>query len=383
MIANTNNMKFQHFIKKYQTHLPLIEDITLSYPLSESLIEKYRDVFNWDLLLANEKIHWDFEFLAAQISYLRSKQNTNRIFHLPDDPNPAHLPCSEDLYFLFNPTTPDFYHFSRNSCVAWNTQLLERYKDRWYWEDLSFNEGIPFTESLISQFLHDWDWDALSSNTGIAFSLSLLEQFDSYWLKNALSMNPAFHSQFELLDRYQTELDWWYISSSSPLMHSPEIRTYFEKHVSFEGLLFNEHCKNLNLDQVYSFLTDKTIHNNKRVDFWFHFSRSGNLKDLLNRAPNLISDFASHLSFSELSGNMTLPFDDAFISQFETRWDWKRLSQKCSIHQAKGSEAREFKSLSMQSIECFSKYWDWEVLSQNWGIDWDMPVLSQIPGSHV
>jgi hypothetical protein len=38
-----------------------------------------------------------------------------------------------------------------------SAKMIERYEDRWYWEGLSWNEGLPWTTALIERYEDRWN----------------------------------------------------------------------------------------------------------------------------------------------------------------------------------------------------------------------------------
>src|SRR5690554_365683 len=58
---------------------------------------------------------------------------------------------------------------SQNESLPWSENLIERFKDKWYWGDnlirgLSKSEALPWSESFIEKFEDKWDWRSLSFN---------------------------------------------------------------------------------------------------------------------------------------------------------------------------------------------------------------------------
>ena len=79
---------------------------------------------------------------------------------------------------------------SRRACL--NEELLERFKDKWNWHELSVNEALPWSLALIEQFKDKWDWSVFC-DTAVAclpkLSLQDIDEVMSYHfpLKNKQS----------------------------------------------------------------------------------------------------------------------------------------------------------------------------------------------------
>jgi hypothetical protein len=45
--------------------------------------------------------------------------------------------------------------------------LIEKYKDKWDWKDLSTNKSLPWSIELIEKYNDKWDWWTLCSNKSL------------------------------------------------------------------------------------------------------------------------------------------------------------------------------------------------------------------------
>ena len=85
----------------------------------------------------------------------------------------------------------DWKLISENNEIIWNKSMLEKFKERIHWDVLSkkvVNEQI--TDELLEIFKDKWDWEELSANWHLEFSLEVIDKFADYWdWENLISHN--------------------------------------------------------------------------------------------------------------------------------------------------------------------------------------------------
>ncbi len=79
--------------------------------------------------------------------------------------------------------------------------LIERFADHWYSEDLSRNKYIPWPLELIERIEDGWDWAGLSKNEALPWSLDLIERYEDRWDWGSLFGNKALPWSLELIER--------------------------------------------------------------------------------------------------------------------------------------------------------------------------------------
>lgn len=123
--------------------------------LTEELIEKYIDRWNWSILSENEKLPWSVDFFNKYI--LRW----------------------------------DLHKLSGNNKFPFTEVIISTYEERWQWIvstpkpyyggylydlDLSSNEHLPWSESFIDKYAERWNWSNLFNNMSINWSIKLLNK---------------------------------------------------------------------------------------------------------------------------------------------------------------------------------------------------------------
>lgn len=118
------------------------KELSSDYSWSETLLEKYQDKVNWDAISENANICWTI----SMIQKFQKKINWNL--------------------------------FSKNITKESLTMaVLETFKDKWDWNELSDNYCITLTEEIIEKFADKWNWkriisryvDQFYDNRGIDF----------------------------------------------------------------------------------------------------------------------------------------------------------------------------------------------------------------------
>jgi hypothetical protein len=56
--------------------------------------------------------------------------------------------------------------------------LIQKFKDKWDWQDLSNNKSLPWSIGLIERFKDKWSWENLSRNESLPWSIELIERFE-------------------------------------------------------------------------------------------------------------------------------------------------------------------------------------------------------------
>ncbi len=92
---------------------------------------------------------------------------------------------------------------------AWNEALMEKYKAKIDWKEISDNSNMCWSISMLENFKNLLDWDALSgSSLKHLFTQLYLEKFAEYWNWSKLSENRSVEFTHKLLERFADNWDW-------------------------------------------------------------------------------------------------------------------------------------------------------------------------------
>ena len=74
--------------------------------------------------------------------------------------------------------------------VAWNEDMLERYRDKVDWEAVCNNSDVHWNVSMLEKFRHQIDWTALSNTRQVSLlTPEIVGQFKACWDWTVLSGN--------------------------------------------------------------------------------------------------------------------------------------------------------------------------------------------------
>ena len=206
----------------------------------------------------------------------------------------------------------DWEKLSRNPGVPWTRELIDAFVGRWDWEGLSENAAVPWSEELIEHFADRLDWGYLSCNEGIAFSPRLLERFAEQWAwELALDQNPAVGWDEALLAKYGDRVKWKMLSANSNVSISADfVRANRSK------LLLRMLGKNQSCGWTAELLDELA----GELD-WSLLSRNTGLP----WSRELVGKYLKRWNFSSLSCNQALPWSLDLVLEFEKHWDWEAL----------------------------------------------------------
>lgn len=123
--------------------------------------------------------------------------------------------------------------------LAWTEQLLERYKDRVDWKEVSSNRYVAWTVPMIEKFKNRIDWDELSmSNSEHLFTTDLLEKYKNRWNWRELSHNSSLPLTEELLEQFADYWDWGRIINNygAEKLFNAEFLEKFQDRIPASGL---------------------------------------------------------------------------------------------------------------------------------------------------
>lgn len=140
--------------------------ILSSICLTQNLILKYINNWDWNELSKNERISW-----------------------------------SIDLIDLFEDRL-SWYWLSENTKLLWSEEFISNHEGKWNWNNLSYNDAIPWSENLIKKYEDKLDWKILSNNKSVNISFKFIEEYKNKWNWHDLSMNPSLPSIVKFIEKF-------------------------------------------------------------------------------------------------------------------------------------------------------------------------------------
>lgn len=98
--------------------------------------------------------------------------------------------------------------------VLWTEVLIEKYFDKWDWEALSGNTGLPWSYKFIEKYSDKWKWKADSDHytTDIYSSTSGYHEENEKFSHPSLSTNSSIEWSIKMLKKWKRKIDFWYIA---------------------------------------------------------------------------------------------------------------------------------------------------------------------------
>lgn len=354
--------KFKAFLRRHPSFL--IHGLSRFYPLDIDLLEQYADEWIWCYLSNNPALPWspkiirkildrcDYESLPETpkqlwtpgfIDSLAKNGHGDKLQYIESIPW-----TSENFEQYIIRDDLDWWQKSQNQNTPWDTQLIQKFLNKWDWRELSDNFSLPWSISLIEQFSQNWDFSSLSTNPALPWSLALIERFSNFWDWKGLSENPGLPWSLDLIKQYEDRWCW-----GSPIVpcHA-ELHGVTDRIAAEMPDFFNSLSLSSNLGLLW---------NDPRPQWrerWF-FVRSGlSGNPALPWSSALIERYADRWSWEGLSSNIGLPWSPEFFELFLGYWDFEQLSGNPNI------------PWSVEFLERFESYWDWNELSGNPSLPW-------------
>ena len=125
------------------------KELSGNFNWSETLLEKYQDKVNWDEISENRNIRWT----TPMIQKFQKKINWDKFSDYADE----------------NMLTEG---------------IIEAFKDKWNWRNLSNNGNVPMTFELLEKYADRWDWEQIIDSYGQSVydrrAIEFYEKFKDY-----------------------------------------------------------------------------------------------------------------------------------------------------------------------------------------------------------
>ncbi len=347
--------------------------ISLYFPLSNTIIKKYKNYWDWNCLSRNESIPWSQEL----INNFRDKWNWKL---LSDN---SCVPWTEKIIEIFDDNWVYYYEYNDglsnpsgiiiNRSIPWSAKLIKniiaKFEDYKYYYDpraLSISNWLPnvfyntslclsddlfhiqseifkpdnkviiwrlsastttkWNIELINKYKDIWCWHYLSSNPSLPWSDNLIEKYEDYWDWSTLSQNTKIIWNENLINKYIHKIDWYWLCKNSSIKWTSCMIEKYQNEINWGSILSNDNV-----------VWDK----------------------------ELITKYKSYIKYSYLTSCTTLPWNEKIISKINGFWNWHNLSENPSL------------PWSIELIRMFKDKWHWESLSKNTSIQWSYEMIKE------
>ena len=105
----------------------------------------------------------------------------------------------------------DWNVISENRYIRWTIPMIQKFKNRINWDKFSeYIDEEVVTEDIIETFKDKWNWHNLSENRNIVLSYDLLDKFADLWdweeIINRYSNNVFDGQGIEFYERYKERI---------------------------------------------------------------------------------------------------------------------------------------------------------------------------------
>ena len=164
------NQKLNDYLLNKQVRKEAMKEISRNFPLTEAMMHNYRNELDWSEVSRNGSINWTasmMEFLEHRIDWsVFSSYADERIL------------------------TPS---------------IIERFRDKWDWKELSENTNLHLSYELIDKYIDKWNWSSLIGNIGRGrYRLNCILKDDSISPKDFL----ARYHQYIPTDDFDNSYLW-------------------------------------------------------------------------------------------------------------------------------------------------------------------------------
>jgi hypothetical protein len=297
----------------------------------------------------------------------------------------------------------DWIYLSSNHNIVWTTLLLEKYKEKWCWDEslerhkigeynskfdtylctksISTNESIQWEINDIEKFKNYIYWFGFSRIVKLEWTIKIIERFNFNFF--TLSQNKSFQCPEHImnnLDNLSRSNILWDNFSFGNLSKNPAVdwnierikkninKIKFPELFTNEGIDWTESLFKELLELYENYLPEEDKKNRIEIT-WKYFSTN---KSFLWSA-EFIKKSESKLSWGydwvnpalSLSNNEGLDWNENFIEKYVEKWNWFYLSKNSKL------------PWSENFINRYIHNWEWDNLSGNQGLPWSENLISE------
>lgn len=223
---------------------------------------------------------------------------------------------------------------SYNPKISWTEELIAKYENQLDFITLSYVESFPWSEKYIDKYIDRWDWEGLSYQPNLPWSEQFIAKYENHWDWDFIILNVKIPWTVPLLEKYFHRFD----------------------HMGSTAFASNETFTN-NIEIIEEF-SDHLC--------WYTISRNPNLPWY---EENLLERWKDRIEWQSVAFNEFLLKDRTFFEKNLHRWlvkpeySFDLLSNNTSL------------PWSIQFIDRFIDYWNWEKLSGNNGLPWNLELI--------
>ena len=327
-------------------HEFFIDHMSGVYPLTNDLIEKYRDLWKWDLLSENPKLKWTDQLIERYEA--RWSWGEEGIYS-PNIMNNDGINWTTDLVYTYK-------HRVEKELLAQKTNLLNKYPDvldmitnKNHWQYISSNEYLPWTSTIIEKYEDYIDFKLLSGNRSVPWTDNLIAKYADRFDKERYEAGN-YEQWVNKMDESIEKEEYTGVLKPAWSLSDDEYRLKYTEN-EFAEKLAESDWESLSRDECVPW-TEELI--DKYIDKW-EWGHNEELDPATSwfAIPDGITE---EEVFSGLSTNPALPWSVKLIKKYSDRIDWDHLSNNVGL------------PWSLSLVKKFRKKWSWNDLKWNQGM---------------
>jgi hypothetical protein len=355
-LTNDEVIKYKEVLFNNESHIVWNKLIHWDY----DLIEVLKDKLDWDSIWRFPNIKFDLNFFKKYEDRINFKSITSS----------NSIEWSDEFVAAYG---DKFEVDERNilSKALSNINFVRIHKDVIDWCKSSRYLNFGFTDSSMNEFENYIDWDSFSNNPNLPLTFEFLQKYKDKWNYNSLSWNPA---SLPLIFEFPTMIDWnWdLVIVNRGLKYNQDNFNFIFKHYSDKHQLKNFENPKYKNYAIYYFL-HRLVQMNRDISSFFNDNylkfMSFDLlssKEQLNLNLDFITKYKDKLNFKDrnLIRNISEIVTEDFIIMNIEKFDLNtRYIYNLPI-------SRDF-------IFYYIKDIDWRVLSRSRKLDWNWDFLNE------
>jgi len=296
--------------------------VSNKFPLSKLQLDKYDSILNWGHkgLSTNSILDWNEKLIDKYYDRWDWENGLSKN---------TSIPFSDSLLQKYSSLWSWIFLSRHEISLNWTEEIIFKYSDKWEFSSLSEKQNIPWSDHLLHKYKDKWRWYSLSENENLPWNEELINKYQDKWNAGRLSVNKAIPWSISFIERNSKKLSWAFLSENK-VLPTPEI--LIEKH----------------------------------IDKWDWNRLSSNKH--LPWSINFINKYANHWNWSNLSSNKAVPWSADLIHRFQDKWDFSWLTFN-----------EEF-PLTIDLLDIYKDKWNWSNVSKNQKLNWTEHVLEKYDG---
>ena len=351
------NSHKERIVKFLEEHISFFfNHLCLEYPLSEYIIEKYKNQLDWELLSSNEHLKWSDGLIGKFENYWIWESLSGN----------ENLPWSDNLIIKYSnkwnwKEKENVWDccLSENKSVKWSFNVLKEYQERIDWGMISGNtELLNKYPEILKEFPDRLNWDSISGNEFLNFNEDLIEIHSSYWNWDILCGNRAINWTKDLINKYQSNFNF---------------ETFKEKNC--ELWLNNNWDYNSEPKVTKDKYSAEELNTELKNPEWHKMS----YEDRVPWSLDILEKYKDYWDWDHLSLCASLPWSVDLIERFKDRWEWghEDLTPEGYLSITSGLTINPNLPWSLDLIKKFEDFWYWPDLSAAAYIPWSLELLEE------